>query len=1500
MQPATWTGLSRQVSRLILLAVLFAAGQTTTASEARPMAFRHLTVADGLSQNTVMDVHQDSRGYIWLATENGLDRYDGYSVHRYQRGLTANGELANDYIWQIDEDENGDLWLATNGAGIARWRADTDRFKHYRHEADNPASLSGDHVRSVLLTEDGIWAGTQQSGLNFVDRETGRAVHYRHDPFDPSSLPHDGVFALAEDRSGRIWVGTDDGLAWIEPGSDRFTRLQHDSENTNSLSHNRVISLYVDSLGTIWVGTFGGGLNALNPRSGRFTRYPADPENEGSLSNGTVWDVLEDDMGRLWVATANGLNMLMPTTDSFTRYFGGEREDQLSDSYTMSLHQDVGGVLWIGTRFGGANSWNSKSWQFGHHLPPWLNQHSVTSFATNRDGFWVGTFGGGLVYTNDVTGSVTHLGTGTKPALTDDRVMSMLRDRHGTLWIGTMGGGINRLSPEMDEITVLRHDETDPISLPAEGAMSLYEDATGAIWIGTFGNGIVRYDPISHDTLHFLPDATDPGSLCGSQGRAFAEDVHGFLWIGTENGLCRYHPAEGEFQSYRNREGDIGTLADNSVYALHADPEDTLWVGTGGGGMNRVSVDPGMPQRVLFETISRRDGLSSNMIYAIQPDADGSLWLSGNNGLSRYSPDSGEVRTYRRSQGLQGDEFHYGASHRSAIGTLFFGGANGYNRFDPTRLGYESGPPPVVLTGFSIMNRPLEPAPLTGSTDVIELGYRAPAVTFEFSALDYTDPESNRYAYRLEGFDEGWVEAGARRTASYTNLRGGQYRFHVRAAGSAGNWDVTGLSLSVVDVAPAPWTTPWAFLTYGLILLTALWLYVRRNARQLTREAEYSRLLEAKVHERTAELELRNDELKQLTEVKSQFLARMSHEIRSPINGILGMSELLTRSRLDSQQENYARTIASSGQSLLHVINDILDFSKLEAQMVELELVETDLEQLLSDTVDMFALEAANKGLNLVLRLPSSGLANVRTDGLRLKQVLVNLMTNALKFTEHGDVVLEAECAPRWSNRLDLSFSVADTGIGIAPENHQRIFDSFSQEDGSTTRRFGGTGLGLAICRELLTLMGSSLRLVSEPGKGATFSFDLSLERPSSDESPEEVALNGSALIVCQQATLADLLVHYLSDWGLYTRVVTSAVAAIDILTRPVGSSIDFLIVDDQLSDFAGPDLLQSVLAQGHMEAQRCITLCSFDAPTGLGAIGSHRVSKPVKRRDVLLAIGAIEGHHVKVPPSVDAPTEQKLTGRVLMVEDNPVNQEVFSGMLTELGCDSSCAADGQSGLQLATSEDFDAVLMDFELPDINGADVARQIRALNSDRSRVPIIALTANVTAEDEAACLAAGMDAFLAKPCSIQNLGQTLVRWLPVAEPAKEGYEETTEAPDSGGQFDELALVRIRRLKRPDGSSMLEHAVTLFLDTASESVAMLKKAAEAGDAENLRFSAHKLKSGCANLGAAGMADLCRKLEESARSGMLVEIDILIERIERELVLVIDWLEEQLRESA
>ena len=553
------------------------------------------------------------------------------------------------------------------------------------------------------------------------------------------------------------------------------------------------------------------------------------------------------------------------------------------------------------------------------------------------------------------------------------------------------------------------------------------------------------------------------------------------------------------------------------------------------------------------------------------------------------------MRNFHRTHGLQGDEFHFGASHAGHDGRLYFGGSNGFNAFDPDALKPVDAAPPVVLSRVSKMNVPIDAgAPLTSLRE-LQVGYQENAVTFEFAALDFTDPDNNRYRYRLDGFDEDWVDAGSRRSATYTNLDSGNYTFEVRAVSSEGAWNNDGLAVSV-QVAPPPWQTTGAYGLYGLLLCGVMAMLIRAQTQKRRREAAYRLKLENEVNDRTRELEASNQELQHLTRAKGEFLARMSHEIRSPINGVLGMSELLALGELNDRQRSSVATIHQSADSLLRIVNDLLDFSKLESGKMSIEPIEADLEALIDDTIATFAVEAHKKGLELVSVLPSTGLPRLRLDPVRLRQVFLNLLHNAIKFTERGNVVLEALLLTETANDARLSFRIQDTGIGIAPENQSRIFDSFSQEDGSTTRRFGGTGLGLSISKELVEVMGGQLNLTSIPGQGSTFhfqvTFDKADEEPARRESPFE--LDVSCVVLCQDKALGEQLSRYLSSWGATCRQVGSGPALVEAASRSTGDSFDLAVVDTRLQ--TSTQLHEYLKAQGHGDSIQVLSLAPADA----------------------------------------------------------------------------------------------------------------------------------------------------------------------------------------------------------------------------------------------------------------------------------------------------------------
>lgn len=815
--------------------------------KAAPMVFDHITVQEGLSQSTVLDVLQDSQGFIWIATEAGLNRFDGYQMHRYTHDRSDPTALRSDFVWEIAEDTNGDLWLATKGGGLVRWERAADCFHTYLHDPADAKSLSSNTVRAVLIDDAGnVWAGTRGGGLNRLDPITGEFTRFRHNPLDPASLSDDSVFDIEADREGRLWIGTNAGLNVLDAGRREFIRYRHDQDDGRSLSDDVVMTVYEDNAGTIWLGTYKGGLNRFDAQQGSFERFRHGVGDEYSLSHDYVWTILEDSDGRLWVGTENGLNLLDRASGHFARYHKDPTDSaSLSNSYVMSLYQDASGLLWVGTRGDGVSRWNPRSWTFGHFKNERLKGALVTSFAADASGgVWIGTLGAGLTHFEPESGTIVPVESYLKGSskLSDERAMSLLMDRAGDLWVGTMTGGLNRLNLDRGTIKTYRHDPEDSSSLGANGIMSMFEDGAGDLWIGTFGGGLNHLDRSTGKFRRFPHDPGDPSSLSSPRATAIVEDAEGNIWVATDDaGLNLLDRASGKFRHFGHDDNNPESLSSDSLYALHLDDKGNLWIGTADGGLDRMLGSSSDPQSIRFENLSQNQGLTSNVVYGVQSDRRGRLWLSGTNGLARYDPGRGEIKTFHRNHGLQGEEFNFGAYHRGPDGRLYFGGTNGLNAFDPLAVAETQQIPPVVLTAFEKFNEPADTALPPPLLDRVDLSYSDDVITFEFAALDFVAPEKNRYAYRLEGFDKEWVEQGNRRRATYTNLDAGDYLFRVRAANSDGVWNEEGLSIPV-SVAAAPWETPWAYAAYLAVMFLALGGVMSWQRRRLQQAAQIRQL----------------------------------------------------------------------------------------------------------------------------------------------------------------------------------------------------------------------------------------------------------------------------------------------------------------------------------------------------------------------------------------------------------------------------------------------------------------------------------------------------------------------------------------------------------------------------------------------------------------------------------------------------------------------------------
>ena len=641
---------------------------------------------------------------------------------------------------------------------------------------------------------------------------------------------------------------------------------------------------------------------------------------------------------------------------------------------------------------------------------------------------------------------------------------------------------------------------------------------------------------------------------------------------------------------------------------------------------------------------------------------------------------------------------------------------------------------------------------------------------------------------------------------------------------------------------------------------------------------------------------------------KSEFLARMSHEIRTPMNGVLGMTELLRGTKLDGRQQKYAETISKSAESLLTIINDILDFSKIEAGKMALDDAPFDLEQIVEEAAELLAEPAHAKGLELICRLPPGLHSAYRGDGMRLRQVLINLLSNAVKFTERGQVVVRVrELAGRDEQQVVLRFSVEDTGVGIRPDNQRRIVDSFSQEDGGTTRKYGGTGLGLAISKQLVELMGGSIDVRSTPGQGSTFAFTVPLAR----EVRSEVELNVDALagrrilVVDDNATNRAILREHLQSWRVEVTEATSGAGALEQLKSAArsGAPIDLVVLDYQMPEMSGMDVLKAARATPELRDLRVVLLSSMSRAADDTDWRAQRVeaclTKPVRRTHLYTALSRVVAdtlsdtaivRALKLDDAALAAAATRLGLNVLLVEDNEVNQAVARGMLEQLGCEVTVAGDGVLGARAFEGGQFDVVLMDCQMPTLDGYGATARIRAYEKsvDWPRTPVVALTANALEGDREKCLQAGMDAYLAKPFT-QNQLRRVLESCEAAPPQSPAARGTV--------LDPRALEQIRALQQPGAPDLLEKIIALYLDSSRILTGKIRAALAASDANALREAAHALKSSSANVGATALVEIARQIEAMGRDANLDAAFQLVDQMLQEYPNVVSALQAQQR---
>jgi ligand-binding sensor domain-containing protein/signal transduction histidine kinase len=835
--------------------------------------FEQFSLEEGLSQSVANVVLQDRMGFLWVGTEDGLNRYDGYSFKVYKPDADDPFSLSDRWITSLAEDTQGFLWVGTRLGGLNRYDPVAGQFTHFVHNETDPASLGSNKISSLLPDEAGLWVGTEE-GLDFYDYESGIFTHYRATKDNTNSLSSNSITTLFKDASGILWVGTSNaGLNAFDTTNGTFKFHKYDELDATSISNNRIISIAEDKDGKLWVGTING-LNRFEASNGTFTRFMHSSENPNTVGGNTIYVIYRDHSNGLWFGTNNGLDRYDPQTGKFIHHrHQSTVRNSLSNNTVYEIYEDRNGVIWVGTFGGGLNKYNRQQDKFTYYRndPDNLNSLSanfIFPILVDPNGIvWIGVHDGGLNRFDPKTGQFTRYqhDESEKNSLINDDVIALELTDEGNLWVGT-NRGVDRFNPRTGVFVHFEADPNDLTSLSGSSVYAVHEDQQGNFWVGT-NKGLDLFDPTTQTFIHYQSDTNQPGNLNGNAVTTILDDQQGNLWVGTfDDGLKRISPNSNNIMQYRNDPANPTSLSNDSILSLFIDSHNNLWIGTT-GGLNLYD-----PQQDTFKRYTEKDGLPNNVIYGILEDDQMNLWLSTNFGLSRFDPVNESFRNFTASDGLQSNEFNQNAYAKDAHGHLYFGGINGLNVFDPQEIEDNPIPPSIVLTSITQDGMALNSESTAESLQEVVLAWPQDSFDFEFAALAYSQPSKNQYSYMLENFDSNWILAGNQRNGRYTNLPGGTYTLHLRGSNSDGTWNNTGTSIKVTVVPPF-WETWWFQSVMMLVVAVSIAGGLRWRVKSIEGR---NRELERLVQKRTGDLEKRTREIEALYQADERILRNVT------------------------------------------------------------------------------------------------------------------------------------------------------------------------------------------------------------------------------------------------------------------------------------------------------------------------------------------------------------------------------------------------------------------------------------------------------------------------------------------------------------------------------------------------------------------------------------------------------------------------------------------------
>jgi ligand-binding sensor domain-containing protein/signal transduction histidine kinase/DNA-binding response OmpR family regulator len=1094
-----------QVAAVLVMAALFGCLPCALGQKLN-LKFKHITSTQGLSNNTIESVYQDSRGFLWFGTRDGLNQYDGNKINVFKHSNIP-GSLSDNFIRSIYEDKNGTLWIGT-ADGLNKFNPDNNTFINYKHDAHVKGSISGNDITCVYQDrEKNLWVGTADNGLNRYDYISGQFTKLVHQN-NSKALPDDEVNCVFEDSRHNLWIGTNKRLAVLDNKTGSLLSPGKAPKEVDFAVKDAVLKIQEDRKGNIWLGTFNNGIVVLDVARHVVKNLRHIDKINSSLSTNEVRGLLVDKKGNVWVGGINGsLDLYNANTGDFEHVQNQPgNAASLSQKTISALYEDNQQNLWVGTHRGGVNYYTPLSEKFQlfqqQSTNNSLSYNDVKAFfEDDQNNMWIGTDGGGLNLYNQAANTFVHFKHNVFDAssISSDAVLSINQDSNNNLWIGTWGGGLNLMNREKRTFSHFTNNTANKTSLSSNYVQATLQDSEHNFWVATYYGGLNLFNLASHSFRRITSDEQQRTSLYGNNIVSLNEDKDKNLWIGTDDGgLNCYNLIKKTFTHYF-----VNSEKTPDIRVLFTDSKGRVWVGQTGLYLFDKNDRS-------FKLYTQKGGLATEFIKGITEDDDGNLWISTSNGLTKFNPDTQECKKYNLADGLQELEFEAGAFYKNKKGEMFFGGINGFNKFYPRNIKLNQYVAPLYITGLNIFNKPVLPgqkdSPLVKDislTHQITLNHTQTALSFEFALLNYTAPDNNQYAYKLEGLEKAWHYNHNDRKAYYTNLDPGHYTFYVKAANNDGIWSNHYAYVDLI-ILPPFWLTWWFETLAILSILSALYFSLR-----------FKRNLDLQKVEENKREEIHNLQL--------LFFTNISHEFRTPLSLILGPLEQIMKEDVKLAFKPYYDTIHRNANRLLLLINELMDFRKAESGALKLRVMQGNLNLFIAEIAEDFSNLAVDKQIDFQI-ITHQEISDTWFDRQLLEKIILNLLGNAFKYTPIGGKITvelyanKSDFVSKYDSKIVINnnfkpkgsvyIRVSDNGIGISRESINHLFERYYR----ITDAHLGSGVGLAFVKSLVTLHKGSIAVFSERGSGSDFIINIPVD--NTDYQPSEKwAISGDTVV---------------------------------------------------------------------------------------------------------------------------------------------------------------------------------------------------------------------------------------------------------------------------------------------------------------------------------------------------------------------------------------------------